>query len=285
MPMPESPLLGEWRAELERQAGRVAETVAAQNSEQIRQAIADLEKALADAREMFSSQLAAKRDEFRGGLKSEFEEGVSRAREILNELDRKGQELHAESEAAVESTSRMAQARLQIEAAEAGRALQQQAGPSQEAIAAESAAANWRERLDSEMAVAQAQWNELLQSSLDNGMQRLSEQLADRSREVLRSAEQKMTERFAELRQPLAETLGETSAPLQKRVELTPPNREVARGLVHGFSRIFTDIPQPFDQFTPRIGELPGRLVPAPLKAGIADIGVEKQQTICHRDQ
>jgi hypothetical protein len=209
VPMSESPLLGEWRAELERQAGRAAETLAAQNREQISQAIADLEKALADAREMFSSQLAAKRNEFLGGLKSEFEEGVSRARDILNELDRKGQELHAESEAAVESTSRMAQARLQIEAAEAGRALQQQAGPSQEAIAAESASASWRERLDSEMAVAQAQWNELLQSSLDSSIERLVEQMSRRSQEVVRSAEQKISERFSELREPLGQVSAE----------------------------------------------------------------------------
>ncbi len=207
--MSESPLLGEWRAELERQTSRSAETVAAQNSEKIRQAIADLEKALADAREMFSSQLAAKRDEFRGGLKSEFEEGVSRAREILNELDRKGQELRAESEAAVESTSRMAQARLQIEAAEAARALQQQTGPSQEAIAAESAAASWRERLSSEMAIAQAQWNELLQSSLDSSIERLVEQMSGRSQEVVRSAEQKISERFSELREPLGQVSAE----------------------------------------------------------------------------
>ena len=42
------------------------------------------------------------------------------------------------------------------------------------------------------MTLAQGQWNELLQSSLDTGMQRLAEQLSERSREVLGSAEQKM---------------------------------------------------------------------------------------------
>jgi hypothetical protein len=209
VPMSESPLLGEWKAELERQAGRAAEMVAAQGSEQVRQAIADLEKMLADAREVFSSQLAAKRDEFLGGLQSKFEEGMSQAREILYELDRKGQELRAESEAAVESTSRMAQARLQIEAAEAVRAQQQPAVPSPEAIASESAAASWRERLESEMVVAQAQWNELLQSSLDNSIERLVEQMSRHSQEVVRSAEQKISERFSELREPLGQMSAE----------------------------------------------------------------------------
>ena len=206
--MSESPLLGEWKAELERQTARATEMVATQGSEQVRQAIADLEKTLADAREVFSSQLAAKRDEFLGGLKSEFEEGISHAREVLHELGRKGQELRAESEAAVESASRMAQTRLQIEAAEAARA-QQQAAPSQEATASESAAANWRERLESEMAVAQAQWNELLQSSLDSSIERLVEQMSGRSQEVVRSAEQKISERFNELREPLGQMSAE----------------------------------------------------------------------------
>jgi tetrahydromethanopterin S-methyltransferase subunit G len=208
-PVAENPLLGEWRAELERQASRAAETAAAQGGERIRQAIADLEKTLADAREMFSSQLTAKRDEFLGGLKSEVDEGMSQARELLYELDRKARELRAESEAAVESASRMAQARLQIEAAEAARAQQQQAGPSQETIAAESATASWRERLESEMAVAQAQWNELLQSSLDSSIERLVEHMSRRSQEVVRSAEQKMSERFSELREPLGQMSAE----------------------------------------------------------------------------
>jgi hypothetical protein len=209
MPMSESPLLGEWRAELERQASRTAETLVAQGGEQVRQAIAELEKTLADAREMFSFQMAAKRDEFLGGLKSEFEEGMSRAREILYELDRKGQELRAESEAVAESTSCMAQARLQMEASEAERAQQQQAAPSQETIAAESATASWRERLESEMTVAQAQWNELLQSSLDSSIERLVEQMSGRSREIVRSAEQKISERFSELREPVGQMAAE----------------------------------------------------------------------------
>src|SRR4029077_19769415 len=105
--------------------------------------------------------------------KSEFEENFRRVRELMAELDR--QALRAESEAATGDASPMAQARLQIEAVEAGdeaaRALKQPAqDPGEDAAGIEAALVNWRERLESEMALAQAQWNELLQSSLDSGM-------------------------------------------------------------------------------------------------------------------
>ena len=49
------------------------------------------------------------------------------------------------------------------------------------------------------------QWNELLQSSLDSNLRRMVEQLAQRSQEVLQTAEQRMTERLGELRQPFAQ--------------------------------------------------------------------------------
>ncbi len=138
----------------------------------------------------------------------EFERGFRQARDLLEELDRNAQALRAENEAALESTSRMAQARLQMEAVEAARAQLQP--PSTEAPALmESDAANWRQRLESEMTLAQAQWNELLQSSLDSSIERLVEQLSGRSMEVLRGAEQKMSERLAELRQPLGQMYSE----------------------------------------------------------------------------
>ena len=57
--------------------------------------------------------------------------------------------------------------------------------------------------------MAQSQWNELLQSSLDSGVERLALQLSERSQDVLRNAEQRLANRFAELRQPLAEASAE----------------------------------------------------------------------------
>jgi uncharacterized protein YdhG (YjbR/CyaY superfamily) len=132
----------------------------------------------------------------------------------MAELDRKAQALRAENEAAAEAASRMAQARLQIEVVEAAeeavRGQKQPAeAPKEDSAGIETAAAKWRERLESEMTLAQAQWNELLQSSLDAGTQRLVGQLSERSQDILRTAEQKITERISELRQPFAQVSAE----------------------------------------------------------------------------
>ncbi len=202
----ESPLLREWNAEIERQASRAAETAAARAGEQIRRSVEEFERAHDSARGSFSSEVTAKQEEFLNALKSQFESGLQQARELVQDLDRRAEALRAESEAALESTSRMAQARLQLDAVEASRAQQQSAEASKEAVAfTEAAASEWRRRLESEMALAQAQWNELLQSSLDGGIERLVEQLSGRSLDILRGAEERMSERFAELRQPLGQ--------------------------------------------------------------------------------
>jgi hypothetical protein len=221
-PVAESPLLREWNADLERQASRAVETAAAQASDRIRSTVEEFGRAQASA----SEKLAAKQEELLGGLKSEFEQGLQQTRELLRELDRAAQALRAESEASLESSSRLAQARLHAEAAEASRIRQKPAEPSKEAVAAaDDAAATWRQRLDSEMALARAQWSELLQSSLDSSMEGLVRQLSGRSQEVLRDAEQRMSERFAELRQPLEqvsseahETLSSVQSALEQEV-------------------------------------------------------------------
>jgi hypothetical protein len=232
-PAADSPLLRELRAELEREAMRAVETAASRAQEKIQEAAEEIERrrsATAEeffrrwkeetaqvqsgAREQFSDQLRARQEEFLGELKSEFEENFRRVRELMAELDRKAQALHAESEAAAEAASRMAQERLQIETVEAaGQAVRAQKQPAEtpgeDAAGIEAAVVNWRERLESEMALAQSQWNELLQSSLDTGMQRLVGQLSDRSQDILRTAEQKITERIGELRQPFAQVSAE----------------------------------------------------------------------------
>jgi hypothetical protein len=201
-----SPLLREWNAEIERQASRAAESAAVRAGEQIRRTVEEFERAHDSARGSFSSEVTAKQEEFLNALKSQFETGLQQARELVHDLDRRAEALRAESEAALESSSRMAQARLQLDAVEASRAQQQSAEASKEAVAfTEAAASEWRRRLESEMALAQAQWNELLQSSLDGGIERLVEQLSGRSLDILRGAEERMSERFAELRQPLGQ--------------------------------------------------------------------------------
>ncbi len=210
----ESPLLREWKAEIERQAARAAETAStaaaeaasARATEQIRQTMEELQQVQREASGSFSSELAAKQEEILTGLKVQFEQGFEKARELVQDLDRKAQTLRAESEAALESTSRLAQARLQMDAAEAARLQQHSANASTEAsVSMEASVSEWQHRLATEMKLAQAQWNELLQTSLDGSIERLVEQLSGRAQEVLGAAEQRMTERFSELRQPLSQ--------------------------------------------------------------------------------
>ena len=80
----------------------------------------------------------------------------------------------------------------------------------------ESSLSSWKNRLDAELGIAQAQWNELLQASLDGGIERLAVKLSERSQDVLRNAEERMASRFAELRQPLAETSAEARDALNR---------------------------------------------------------------------
>ena len=226
-PAADSPLLRELRAELEREAMKAVDAAASQAHEKIQQAAAEMQSG---ARQQFSAQLASQQKDFLEELKSKFEENFTRARELMGELDRKGQALRLENEAAAEAASRMAQSRLQIEVVEAAeeavRGQKQPAEASKEdVVATEAAAMAWRQRLESEMTLAQRQWNELLQSSLDSSMQRLVGQLSEHSQDILRSAEQKITERLEDLRQPFAqastearETAGVVRAALEHEV-------------------------------------------------------------------
>lgn len=227
-PMADIPLLRELRAELDRQAKDAVLAAAEEAREEVLQTAAatarertssaeelfakwksEIEKMQAGARDEFFAQVAAKQDEALGALKSGFEERFGQARELLDEITRQGEALRAASGNAQEATSQVARALLQLESADAART-NKAAGPSKEEIAAEeSAVAAWRQRLETEMTVAQGQWNELLQSSLDNNLHRMVDQLSERSQEVLRSAEQKMTERMGELRQPFAQAAAE----------------------------------------------------------------------------
>jgi len=240
-PAANNPLLRELRAELDRHPKDAMLAAAEQAREEVLQTAAasvrertasaeelfakwksEIEKMQAGAREEFFAQVAAKQDEALGALKSGFEEKFEQARELLGEITRQAEALRAESGNAQEATSQVARALLQLEAADAARTTKP-AEPSKEEIAVqESAVAVWRQRLESEMAVAQGQWNELLQSSLDNNLQRMVEQLAERSQDVLRNAEQKMTERLGELRQPFAQAAAEareTFAEVQSSLE------------------------------------------------------------------
>jgi len=259
-PEPRSPLLHyDWKAEIEREASRAAESAAAQAGDRIRVAIGELET--------FSSGLSAKQDEFLGALRAEFEGSLTHARELLHELDRKAAALRAEGEAAAESTSRMAQARLQFEASEAAMAAKPNNGATQEqAPDTEAAAIDWRKRLEAEMAAAQTQWNELLQFSLDDSVERLAQQLGGRSEEVLRGTESTIASRFAELSDPLAQLTNEARRTLaglrsaldqeiaevgEQTLDAALPGRrwqapEAQRGVLNFRDRTLADLPVQF---------------------------------------
>lgn len=242
--MADNPLLRELSSLMQVRAKEVAERAAAEASEQILRTGDEIDKEHAawtedffrtwkeefeasknTEREEFSAQLDARQAEFLADLKSTFEENFNRACQIADDLERRTQMLRAEKEAAQDLTSRVAEVRLQLEAAETMRVSQPPAeiGPSiDEIAAAQLDAAEWRKRLEAEMSIAQAQWNELLQSSLDSGALRLAEQLAERSEEALRSSEQKFSEGFDELRQPIAQLTSDarvTLAGLQQSLE------------------------------------------------------------------
>ena len=241
-PAADNPLLRELRAELDRHAAKAVETATAQAQEKIHQTASEwdeqrrsagedsfrrwkeeFEKAQEEAREQFAEEIAARQRESLTGVKGEFEANFGRARELMAEFEQKIRALREEAEAAQETISRMAQSRLQMEGAEAARASNATTDSSNDrADAKESELAAWRDRLQSEMNHAQAQWNELLESSLDSSLQRLVEQLSQRSQEVQQGAEHKLSERFADLIQPVTQTAakaGETLTEIRAGLE------------------------------------------------------------------
>jgi hypothetical protein len=243
-PAADSPFLRELRAELNRHAARAVETAAAEAQERIKQSANEQEqerlttredsfrrwneefaRAQSNAREQFAEHLASVQDNLQKGLRGEFEEIFGHARRLITEFDQKIRALREEAEAAQETISRIAQARLQVEGAEARTRLPKPLAEEskEKSGAAETEFAAWRERLQLETNLAQAQWNELLQSSLDNSLQRLVEQLSERSQEVQQSAEHKLTDRFGELLEPLtqaASRAGETLTEIRSGLEL-----------------------------------------------------------------
>ena len=224
----DSPLLRELRADLDRHAKESAAAAADQAREEVLRTVeetdrkrtasaeelfarwkAEIEQIQSGAREEFFSQVSAKQEQALRDLHSEFEGKLAEARELMSQIGEQAEALRSESGAAREATMQVAQALLQFEAVDAARAARLAEPSKEETDARENAAATWRQQLDAEMAVAQGQWNELLQSSLDSNLHRMIEQLTQRSQEVLQTAEQRMTERLGELRQPFAQAAAE----------------------------------------------------------------------------
>jgi hypothetical protein len=166
-----------------------------------------------------AAQLASAQEEFRSGAAGEAEATRNEFREALAQLERHGETLRNEIRSALEdAAAKSRQIRAEMESEFAHRRTPEPAG---------EPAADWRQRLESEMSVAQAQWHELLQSSLDSAAQRLVGQLAESSQSALAAAEQKMTARLADLSQSLAQSTAESrESLLGARASL---DQEVAR--------------------------------------------------------
>jgi hypothetical protein len=195
-------LLEKWQSEMERQVNRAAEAAATQAAEKVQEAVEQFQREQDRARRAFSEEIASKQTQFLAEVHSKLEQGTRQSRELSEELDRGAAALRAEKEAAFESASRMAQARLGMEAAEASHDRRTVEPSNDPLTSADASEASFREHLDSEMARAKNQWDELLQGSLDSSIERLVGELSRHSQEVLRAAEQRMSERLAELRQP-----------------------------------------------------------------------------------
>jgi hypothetical protein len=129
--------------------------------------------------------------------RTELDHLSTQVRAMIEELDQKAAALHVERDSAAAVLAQLADARLQADGAAASSASTAQAD--------ELTLANWRARLDQEMAVAQAQWSELVQSSLDRGLQRLAEQLPERTQQAVREAEERMAEQATILAQAAAQ--------------------------------------------------------------------------------
>ena len=242
----ENPFIRDLGADLERRARHAVDEAASEAGERIRRTAEEikqrqtsaseeflrkwkdeLERTQSGARE-FSAQLATEQNAVLSDVKSRIEDSFGQAQRVMEDVEKKTAELRSETDAATEAASRVAQARLELEAVEAVRSSHPAAErPNEESPIFEAASAGWRERLASETSVAQAQWNELLQSSLDNGVRRLVEQLSERSQEIVRSTESKFAERVNELRQPLTQMTAEAREALTEvRSSL---DKEVAR--------------------------------------------------------
>jgi hypothetical protein len=226
-----SPLLHELGVQLERHAEKTMEVAAArveqlirratEESDKERQASAEnlrkewkkeFERFRKEALEQLANQSAEARQSLHSDLAGEWEGNLSRAREMLAELDREARALRAEVSGAAEGTAnRLEQLRGELQAAEAAaRQRQENQRSAAETMAAEEPIrAAWREQIQAEMTVAREQWSELLQSSLDSAVQRLVARLGENSQNALANAEQRMAARLAEISQPIAQTAAE----------------------------------------------------------------------------
>lgn len=223
-----SPLMRELQTQLQIQADKAVAAATVRADQQIRRAAEKIERehqasteALREewrkefereqgaSREQFASRLQELQQEYRQNLDADLAANVSQARELFANLEHQTADLRRYLDGVVhETTDKLERTRKELEAAVAAHN-QQARSNDQMAALDEKAAAQWRERLQSEMDVARRQWDELLQSSLDNAVQRLVGRLAESAQSAIMATEQKMTARLAELGQPVTQAAAE----------------------------------------------------------------------------
>ena len=202
---------------MERALGKIEEVEQAR-SEAMQQAWTySLERSLREA----SEQLAARVEEtvgpleeaFRQKLRAELDRATQQTQELSERMSTAARDagaghedlrtriagLRTEIEAALESSRAAAQAERQ-EIEEASRKLKKDVS-----AAVEAARAEWREKLESDMAVAGTGWNSMLDEAVQQGTVRLAEQLDELRREAHDQAEQELVGRAKEFSVSLAQ--------------------------------------------------------------------------------
>lgn len=181
----EHPLLRELSFELECRAARTptgappsGPTAPESGSWMAQEAFQQWKREFEEAQVSARERLMDYQTELLGGIRSEWRANLAQAQRLIEEIERNRE-------------------------AESARKAQAAVDPRQEFSSIEDAAAQWRERFQSEMTVAQTQWNELLQTSLDRGVDRLVTQLSQSSQEIAREAGAKLSAEVGELRGPL----------------------------------------------------------------------------------
>jgi hypothetical protein len=153
---------------------------------QVGRTLEEFQRRMNETERLFAERLAARQNEFERGWKLQLDNLFDQSRDLLARFEGTAECLRSETQEAKEVMGHLAQLRLQIEAAEASRNTFPVDAPVKEGTPGDHATADWRERLRTEMGLAQAQWKELLDSSLDGGAERLAGLLSTRAQDVLR---------------------------------------------------------------------------------------------------
>ena len=203
-------LFERWKEAIERERENAREETTKSVAEQIAGARDEIAS-------HFTGQMAWAREEIRSDLKLEFTSHLDQVRGLVADLEKNAQALREEAGAVTSASDRMAQIKISLEAAEAAvdqRMRRMNDAAIQDSVLLEEMGVAWRGQLDEQMKSAGREWDELLQTSLDGAAQRLAARLAEGSQSALETAETKLSERIAQLAQPVTSAVSDARAAL-----------------------------------------------------------------------